>query len=346
MSALAFVLLSQNGLTNGAIYALLALALVMVFSVTRVILIPQGEAVAYAALTLASAHAGALPGTFWLLCGAGALAGAMEGVAAWRTRGRRGSAGRALLFALGPLALGAAAAGLIKLRLGFWADVGVTILLVAPMGPLLYRIAFRPLADASVLTLLIVAMAVHYVFSGLGLAFFGPEGVRGAPLASGHLKLGGVSLSWQALIVVLLAGGLIALLALFFNRTLLGKALRATAFNPTGARLVGIDPENAGMLAFGLASFIAAISGVLIAPITTIYYDSGFVIGLKGFVAAILGGLASYPLAALGALAIGLMESFSSFWASLFKDVIVFSLLIPILLWRNLRERPLEETEE
>jgi ABC-type branched-subunit amino acid transport system permease subunit len=75
---------------------------------------------------------------------------------------------------------------------------------------------------------------------------------------------------------------------------------------------------------------------MLIAPITTIYYDTGFLIGLKGFVAAIIGGLASYPLAAAGAILVGLLESFGSFWASAFKEVIVFTLIIPVLLWRSL----------
>ena len=87
------------------------------------------------------------------------------------------------------------------------------------------------------------------------------------------------------------------------------------------------------------------LSGVLVAPLTTIYYDSGFLIGLKGFVAAIIGGLASYPLAAAGAILVGLLESFSSFWASAFKDVIVFTLIIPVLMWRSLTSHHVEEEE-
>ena len=85
--------------------------------------------------------------------------------------------------------------------------------------------------------------------------------------------------------------------------------------------------------------------GVLIAPITTIYYDTGFLIGLKGFVGAIVGGLGSYPLAAAGALLVGLLEAFSSFWASAFKEVIVFTLIIPVLVWRSLTTHHVEEEE-
>jgi branched-subunit amino acid ABC-type transport system permease component len=97
------------------------------------------------------------------------------------------------------------------------------------------------------------------------------------------------------------------------------------------------------MLSFTLAASIGAFSGILISPITTIYYDSGFLIGLKGFVGAIIGGLASYPVAAAGAILVGLLESYSSFWASAFKEVIVFTLIIPVLLWRSLTTRHVEE---
>ena len=87
-----------------------------------------------------------------------------------------------------------------------------------------------------------------------------------------------------------------------------------------------------------MAAFIGALSGLLIGPTTTVFYDSGFLIGLKGFVAAVFAGLASYPLALVGALGVGLLESFGSFWASAFKEVIVFATILPVLLWRSLRD--------
>src|SRR6202007_1511117 len=96
----------------------------------------------------------------------------------------------------------------------------------------------------------------------------------------------------------------------------------------------------------GLAALLCAFCGVLIGPITTIYYDSGFLFSLKGFVGAIIGGLASYPLAAAGSLLVGLLESFSSFWASAFKEVIVFTLIIPVLLWRSLTVHHHEDEDE
>jgi len=106
--------------------------------------------------------------------------------------------------------------------------------------------------------------------------------------------------------------------------------------NRLGARLMGISTDGAGRLSFTMAAFIGALSGLLIGSSTTIFYDSGFLIGLKGFVAAVFAGLSSYPLAALGAVGVGLLESFGSFWASSFKEVIVFTSILPVLLWRSL----------
>ena len=88
------------------------------------------------------------------------------------------------------------------------------------------------------------------------------------------------------------------------------------------------------------------VKGILISPITTIYYDTGFLIGLKGFVGAILGGMASYPLAVLGSVLLGLLEAYASFWSSAFKETLVFAIIIPPLIWLSLRSRHIEEDEE
>ena len=152
--------------------------------------------------------------------------------------------------------------------------------------------------------------------------------------------------SAQSLFVVATCALLIIALWLFFGKTLYGRALRATAVNRRGARLVGISTTMSGSLTFTLAVAIGAMSGMLIAPITTMYFDSGFMVSLKGFVGAIIGGLVSYPLAAGGAVLVGLIEAFSSFWASAYKEIIVFTLIIPVLLWRSLKSHHVEEEEE
>ncbi len=340
------LLLGQDGITNGAIYALLALALVLVFAVTRVIFIPQGEFVAFGALTLASLQAGKVPGTVWLLLGLGTAVALLDGYRLLRD-GRYAKLPTLLITNVGVPLL--AAAGLFAMppsQMPLWAQVILAMLLVVPLGPMIYRVAFQPLASAPALVLLIVSIAVHLALIGLGLLFFGAEGWRTPTFTDISFELAGAPLQGQTILVVVASALLIIGLYFFFERTIYGKALRATAMNRTGARLMGIPPILAGKLCFTLAAAIGAFSGILIAPITTIYYDSGFLIGLKGFVGAIIGGLASYPVAALGAVLVGLLESFSSFHASAYKEVIVFTLIIPVLLWRSLTAHRIEEEEE
>jgi branched-chain amino acid transport system permease protein len=221
-----------------------------------------------------------------------------------------------------------------------------SLVLITPLGPLLYRLAYRPLADASVLMLL----------DRLGRAAWragrpGPVVLRCRGLAH-HAFLGSAlrhrrhrRSAGQSLVVVGVTLLLVIAMFLFFGRSMVGKALRATAINRVGARLSGIPTELSGDLSFALAALIGAVSGLLIAPITTVYYDTGFLIGLKGFVAAIVGGLASYPLALGGALLVGQLEAFASFWASAYKEVLVFTLIIPVLWWRSLHSHHVEDEE-
>ena len=171
----------------------------------------------------------------------------------------------------------------------------LALLLIVPIAPLLDRIVFRPIADASVLVLLIVSVALHFALVGLGLLFFGPEGSRTEPLTRDRDRRRRLHVTGQTLLMLAAAIVFSGLLFLVFERTIAGKALRATAVNRIGARLVGIRPARAGTIAYLLASLLAGLSGVLIAPVTTMFYDSGFLIGLKAFVAAIIGGLVSYP---------------------------------------------------
>lgn len=333
MNAFITVLLLQDGLTTGAIYVLIAIVLVMLFSVTRVIFVPQGELISFAALTLAWLQTGRMPGTVWLVAGAALLVGCIDGYN-YLMRGRkRSDLQSALAYVTIPIPVFLAA--YLAPDWPYWLQVIACIAIIAPLGPVIYRLAFQPLADASVLMLLIVAVAVHFMLLGTGLLLFGAEGVRTPALVSGHIQIGPYPLSAQAIFVWVSAVVLLTATYFFFSFSLWGKALRATAFNRVGARLVGIPSRFAATVVFLMASLVGAISGILIAPITTIYYDTGFLIGLKGFIAAIVGALVSYPVAAIGALSIGLTETFVSFWASTFKDVIVFAAIVPVLIWQN-----------
>jgi branched-chain amino acid transport system permease protein len=337
-------ILALDGVTNGAVYALLALATVLLFAVTRVIFIPQGEFVAFGALTLATLQLGQVPGTVWfllVLAGLAALAEAGEG---WRAGRPAGRIAKDVLATLAyPVAISLVAIWAAPRQLPLLAQAALTLALVTPFGGLIYRLAYESLADASVLVLLIVSVGVHFALTGLGLYFFGAEGFRNPSFWDERFSLGPLSLSGQTLIVFAVSIALIVMLWLFFEKSLWGKALRATAVNRLGARLMGISSTSAGRLSFTMAAFIGALSGLLIGPTTTVFYDSGFLIGLKGFVAAVFAGLSSYPLALVGAIGVGLLESFGSFWASAFKEVIVFSAILPVLLWRSLRDPHGEE---
>lgn len=349
MDASIAAILTLDGVTTGAVYALLAISLVLVFTVTRVIYVPAGEYVAYGALTMAALQTGKAPATALLTLALGVAVFVLDLVHVVRAHG-----GQRRLLALARSAgfnLLLPAAVWMLSRGGSWqqapqaAQVLLTLAILVPAGPMLYRLCFAPLQHATVLTLLIVSVALHFALLGLGLAMFGAEGSRTLALTELQLSLGALQITGQSLAVVLTSLVAMGALGLFFGRTLTGKALRATAVNRIGAQLVGIGPRRAGALAFGMATALAAFSGVLIGPLTTVYYESGFLIGLKGFVGAIVGGLAGYPLAVAGALLVGLIESFSSFWASAYKEVIVFGLIVPVLAWRSLTHHGIEEDE-
>lgn len=339
------LILVQDGIVNGAVYALLALSLVLVFTVTRIIFIPQGEFVAFGALTYAALDSHRVPGSVWLL-GALALAACAAGLLSIRYT----LSARSVLATLAETVfLPGAVIGLTLLlvprHIGVAGEAVLTLLIVAPMAPFLYRVAFQPMAEASILVLLIAAVGVHLALMGIGLVMFGPEGVRATGFSDGSVSVGPLLVPGQALWILGACGTVMAGLFAFFGYTLGGKALRATAINRLGARLVGISTGLSGRVAFTLAGLVGALGGVLIAPLTTVYYDSGFLIGLKGFVAAIIGGLVSYPAAAAAAVLVGTVESFSSFWASAFKEVIVFTVILPVLLYRSLRS-PVADDEE
>lgn len=341
MDAQIVLLLGQDGLTNGAIYALLALSIVLVFSITRVLLVPQGEFVVFGAITMSSMQAGKPVMLGWLLLGLAVarMCVSLYGAALERKAPDIGS-WALLIYAV---ALVAILSSLPLQTLPMVVQAVLTLAIIVPMGPLLYDIFFKPIASAHALVLLIVSIALHGVLVGLSLLMFGAEGARSAPFSEFGLEVGVVTFQAQTLWVVVFFLILIAALYGFFNKTLYGKALRATSVNRFGAELMGISPTFAGQASFALAAFIGALSGILIAPLTTLYFDSGFLISLKGFVGAVVGGMLSFPVAALGAITVGLVESFSTFWASDYKEVIVFTLILPFLLWRSINTRHSEE---
>ena len=180
------LILGIDGIATGSIYVLVGLGLVLIFSVTRVVFVPFGDIVAFSALTLASMQLGRMPGTVYLVAVLAVVACAVDAVHHLR-RGRAAIALRAACLGYGvlPLHAGRRSAWLFAgASLPDWAQIPLAIALVVPIAPLIERIALRPIADASVLVLLIVSVALTFGLSGLGLLFFGPEGFRTKPLTS------------------------------------------------------------------------------------------------------------------------------------------------------------------
>lgn len=339
-------ILTIDGIASGAIYVLLAIGFVLIFTVTRIIFVPFGDITAFTALTLASLENKHLPGTVGMVAFLALLATIMECYGLWRGSQTKAIPRAIFFYLIVPLI----PAIVIWLTVGSLLPTPVRIFLaiavILPIAPLLNRIVYQPIADATVLLLLIVSVALHFAMSGLGLLFFGPEGVRTESLIDYTAIISGTPVSGQAMLILASALFFSFLLFLFFNFTLVGKALHATALNRTGARLMGIRPKQSSTIAFLLGSLLAAVSGILIAPVNTIFYDSGFLIGLKSFVGAIIGGMVSFPVTAVGSIFVGILEGFAAFMSSPFKDVIVFSILIPVLLWRSYTLVHAEEEDE
>ena len=193
MTADIAAILAIDGIATGAVYALVAIGTVLIFTVTRVIFIPFGDIAAFTALTLAALDARQLPGTVGLVVVLACMACAMEVV----SLARAGELRAVPKAVLGYLVLPLIVVGIVWLTMRFNPPMPVRIvlalLLIMPISPLLDRIVFRPIADASVLLLLTVSVALHFALVGLGLLFFGPEGVRTEPLTSMAIEIAGVA---------------------------------------------------------------------------------------------------------------------------------------------------------
>ena len=339
------LILGQDGITSGAIYALLALCILLVFTVTRILLIPLGEFSVFGALTLAAIQAGTPSRIVWLLVVFFVVQVLIDVYVSLKNNAKFNLKGHTIWAVY--IALVTAAMYFLPLAsLPIFVQVMLALAVVTPLGPQIYRLFFQPLVAAKPLVLLIVSIAVHVALVGIGLLIFGPNGAQTKPFSEATFEVGNLMVSSQTLFILAAFFILIIALWYFFGKTLYGKALRATAVNRVGAQLMGISPIFAGKITFAMAAFMGAFAGILIAPITTLYYDSGFIISLKGFVGAIIGGLASFPVAAAGSVMVGIIEAFSMFWASDYKEIIVFTLIIPFLLWKSLTSRQIAEDHE
>lgn len=214
--------------------------------------------------------------------------------------------------------------------------VPLSVAAVALCAAMVDRFGLQKARRSTQLTLVMITIGMAIVLRGAVLITLGkdykfPKGLGG----DGQFVIQGVSVSVQGLWIVgsvILVGFLLWVL---FQRTWLGRAMRASSENPRAALLMGISPKNMSTVAFAMAGAMGALAGALIAPIASANYDSGLFFGLKGFAAAVLGGLGSPIGAVVGGLLLGLVESLTAgYLSSSYKDALALSLLIVMLLVR------------
>ena len=216
----------------------------------------------------------------------------------------------------------------------------VAVLLTAVIGMTIHRLTLHLARKASALTRIIITVGVYISVQGIALIVWGPRpyvlpAFTTFGMTDRLVHVGGLLVQAQTFWIWGTAAFTLALLALFFERTVVGKAMRACAVNRVAAQLMGIRVDRMATLAFGLAAVLGAVGGIVLSPATRPTYDMGLELGLKGFVAAIMGGLVSFPGAVVGALVLGVLESL---WAGItlsgFKDIFAFVMLIIFLLVR------------
>lgn len=274
-----FLQLTAAGLSQGSVYALLAVGLISVYTVRHVINIAQGDFAMMAGL-----------GAVWLI-----------------------SAGMPLFVAI------------------VAAVLTVTLVSVA-----IERLIIARVKKLTTLVSIILTLGVSTLLQAILLLVWGPE-ARGLPVFPGSdLTIAGVSIRaqelWMVAALVFVGGGIV----FFYEKTRFGKALRACAEQPVAARIVGISPVMASVLAFAIAGFVGAIAGVVSSPIYLSIWSGGLLLGLKGFVAAVLGGFSSFRAAIVGALLLGVLESYvAGYVASGLRDAVAFFILILVLVIRT-----------
>lgn len=300
-----------NGISLGAIYSLIALGYTMVYGVLKLINFAHGDVY---------------------------MVGAFVGYYIANGLGARGA------HALGQGADGFIARGLIGS--GTMEPSLVTALVVmllamaicAALGVIIERFAYRPVRKYSRLTALITAIGVSLLLENGGQVVFGAEPKFFPELfRKRNIDLvGGASINSADIMVLVIAIGLMIGLQLVVFRTKTGRAMRAVSFNLQSAKLMGINTDRIIMFTFALGSALAAAAGVLVAiRIPRIDPLMGILVGLKAFVAAVLGGIGNIPGAVLGGLLIGITETMVvGYLSPTYKDAVAFAILILILLFR------------
>ena len=211
----------------------------------------------------------------------------------------------------------------------------LAVLVPAVVGVLIEKLAIEPVKGAETVTLIIITIGASLVIRGLVQVFLG-KNTHSLPAFSGDtpIEILGATLMPQSLWVLGVTAVVVVVLWYFFNRTLTGKAMLATSYNRLAAELVGINTNGVLFMSFAMSAALGAMGGILITPITLTSYDVGIMLGLKGFVAAVLGGLGNGLGAVVGGLLVGVLEAMGAgYLSSAYKDAIPFVLILFILFF-------------
>jgi branched-chain amino acid transport system permease protein len=225
---------------------------------------------------------------------------------------------------------------LVSAQIPMLAALPVAVAGVALAGALVELTGLRPSRSRNQLVLILLTIGLSIVLRGIMQRIWGKNSLAVPPLAGeAPLTVWGASITPQAVWILVITALAMSLLVLFFRKTTAGLAMRAVASNPTAAAVVGLRVQRVRTLSFALAGALGGLAGILVTPITTLRYDVGVLLGLKGFAAAVLGGFGSFPGAILGGIALGLLESLgAAYVSSAWKDTIAFLVLLLVLFAR------------
>ncbi|MGP1679368.1 MAG: branched-chain amino acid ABC transporter permease [Burkholderiales bacterium] len=247
------------------------------------------------------------------------------------------NASHVINFAQGEFVMigGMATVSLTAAGLPYLLAIPLAIAAAALVGLALEKFAVEPARGASVITLIIITIGASIFLRGLAMVIWDKRFHALKPFSGdAPIAIAGATILPQSLWVLGVTLAIVLALSWFFGRTLLGKAMLATSHNRLAAQLVGINVRMVLFLSFGLSAALGAVAGILIAPITTTSYDVGVMLGLKGFAAAILGGLGSGVGAVVGGLALGIAETMSAgYISSAYKDAIAFVIILAVLFF-------------
>jgi branched-chain amino acid transport system permease protein len=239
-------------------------------------------------------------------------------------------------FAFGDIFMVGAFSGYISLKiltLPYWLSFVLAVVSIGLLGALIERVAFRRVAHMPHLTLAMVTVGLSFAMKGAARIPFGSDIYTFPPIFPDEpIRMAGVVVAPQGLATIVVAVAVTGAFFLFFRRSSLGKQMRATQQNMTGARLVGVNVNKVFSVTWALSASVGAVAGVLAAPSVLVYPDMGVSFLLKGFAAAVLGGLDSVPGAIVGGFLVGIIEMLvGGLVSTAFQDVSAFFIIMLVL---------------